>query len=102
MHRERDRSKPTSTSLPAGTYTISANVKSDPKAPAVIWQLDTTSFTPTPKHEGDQGQLGESATMVTSTVSVPIGTYDVTFAVKLGTAPNTCMIVDDIKVMYVP
>jgi hypothetical protein len=87
--------------IQAGTYVISADVKADPAAPASQWKLDATTYTPTPSSKTDQGALASSMKTVTQTTVVG-SAFSTTFSVLLGTAPNTCMIVSDIRVTFAP
>ena len=85
----------------AGTYTLSALVREDPSAPASKWMLDATSYTPAPATQSAQGTLAASPTRIVKT-SVVGSAFSTTFAVSLGTAPTTCMLVDEIRVIYTP
>jgi len=86
----------------AGTYTIVATVQQDTSAPGKTWTVEATSWAPGPDTRKNQGDLATSLKSVTSTVQVPSGAFAATFAVRLGTTPGTCMLVDDIRVVKAP
>lgn len=86
----------------AGTYTITASVQQDTSAPAKTWTVEATSWAPGPDTRKNQGNLAVGTKSVKSTVQVPSGAFAATFAVRLGTTPGTCMLVDDIRVVKAP
>jgi hypothetical protein len=86
----------------AGTYTISAIVEQDTTAPAQTWTVEATSYSPGPDTKKNQGDLGLSVTNVKSTVQVSSGAFAAVFAVRLGTTPGACMLVDHIRVVKAP
>jgi hypothetical protein len=90
----------------AGTYTITADVKKDPNLPASSWLLDATTYdvvpTETPTITGIDGPLEAVPQTITKTVVVGGNAVSTTFAVRLGTEPSTCMLLEDIRVVYRP
>lgn len=83
----------------AGTYQLTANVQQDLAAPGRTWTVEATSWAPGPDIQKAQGDLAPTVKLVTSTVIVPSGgAFAATFAVKVGSATGTCMLVDDIRV----
>ncbi len=83
----------------AGTYQVTANVQQDMAAPGRTWTVEATSWAPGPDIRKTQGDLALTVKLVTSTVVVPSGgAFAATFAIKMGSATGTCMVVDDIRV----
>ena len=87
---------------PAGTYTVTANVQQDSTAPGNTFNVEATSYSPGPDARKNQGDLAVTVTSVKSTVQVSSGAFAVVFAVRIGTTPGTCMLVDDIRVVKAP
>lgn len=86
----------------AGTYTITASVQQDMTAPASTWTVEATSYSPGPDTRKNEGALAPTVKSVKSTVQVSSGAFAAVFAVRLGTTPGTCMLVDDIRVVKAP
>lgn len=86
----------------AGTYTITASVQQDSAAPGNTWTVEATSYSPGPDTRKNQGDLAASVKSVKSTVNVSSGAFAAVFAVRLGTTPGSCMLVDDIRVVKAP
>lgn len=85
-----------------GTYVFSASVRADPEAPAVKWSLEATHFAPAPIRATNDGALSAIAETVSTTKVVASAPFTSKFAVLLGLAPGTCMLVDDIRVVRTP
>ncbi len=83
----------------AGTYTVTASVRQDTSAPGNTWAVDATSWTLGPDTRTNQGDLAPTVKSVKSTVQVPSGAFAATFGLRIGTTPNMCMLVDDIRVV---
>lgn len=81
-----------------GIYTVTANVQQDTTAPGRTWTVEATSWGFGPDTRMNQGDLASTVKQVASTVEVKSGAFAATFAVKLGAAAGTCMLVDDIRV----
>lgn len=86
----------------AGTYTITASVQQDTTAPGNTWTVEATSYSPGPDTRKTQGDLAPVVKSVKSTVNVSSGAFAAVFAVRLGTTPGSCMLVDDIRVVKAP
>lgn len=86
----------------SGTYVLSARVRVDPSAPATKWTLSSLSWVPEPLSQENEGQLGSTFETVSTTQVVQSGAFQSTFAVQLGIAAGTCMLVDDIRVVHKP
>ena len=82
----------------AGTYHVAANVRQDAAAPGRTWTVEATSWTLGPDTQKTQGDLAPTVKLVTATVVVPSGAFAASFAIKMGSASGTCMLVDDIRV----
>jgi hypothetical protein len=86
----------------AGTYTVTASVQQDTSAPGNTWTVEATSYAPGPDTHKNEGALAPSVKSVKSTVQVPGGAFAAVFAVRIGTTPGTCMLVDDIRIVKAP
>jgi hypothetical protein len=86
----------------AGTYTISASVQQDTSAPGNTWTVEATSYSPGPDTRKNEGTLATTVKSVKSTVQVSSGAFAAVFAVRLGTTPGTCMLVDSVRVVKAP
>lgn len=86
----------------AGTYTITATVQQDTSSPGNTFTVEATSYSPGPDSRKNQGDLAVTVTSLKSTVQVSSGAFAAVFAVRLGTTPGTCMLVDDIRVVKAP